>query len=201
MAIINSAGSNDKSAFVQGLLSALSDFYIKNPDTNLGKLYQALANVLVESDIEISSLLHDNFLSANVLEESKVRGEENLDKLDNEGAFKINRVGFLPLGTIVREKHAIDTTDTVVTLDSTPEDFATVSVIDAEGNPATTVLSYDESLNTVTVAGIPSAPGLYTFRYTDKGNTKTETEHLTIPAELFDLGWGQGGFGKFGFGL
>ena len=200
MVLQTAAGSNNKDTFVTALFSAISDFYTKDPNGTLGKLYQALAKQLTQADVEVSALLHDNFISVTVNDELKVRGEGNADRLAYDGAFVVDRVSLVPQGTIISEEHYVNSIATTVTLKSIPEDYERITIVPlGGGNPISIVTAFDETTNTVTVAGI-GTPGRCTFRYVDKGVVKQETEHLTIPAELFESGWDQGGFGMFGFG-
>lgn len=200
MVLQTAAGSNDKNTFTTALFSALSDFYTKDPNGTLGKLYQALAEQLAQADVEVSALLHDNFISVTASDEMRVRGEGTSDRLAFDGAFQVDRISLIPQGTIVSEIHVINSTATTVTLNSIPEDYEQVTMVPlGGGNPVSIVTAFDEANNTVTVAGV-QYPGQYTFRYVDKGVVKRESERLIIPTELFEIGWGQGGFGNFGFG-
>lgn len=203
MTLINAAGSNDKQRFADALSSALSDFYLRDPSNNLGKLYQALAEVLVTADKEVSALRHDNFLSVTVENEMKTRDVSFTDRLLQEGAFAVDRVGFTPSGFIRQEIHRVETSNTVIVLENVPFDFETVAILsDTSKNaiPVSFVLDFDENANSITVAGVDN-PGDYIFEYVDNGNTAVAKERLAVPTELFKIGFGQGGFGNFGFGL
>lgn len=201
MVLINAAGSNDKETFKEALLSALSDFYNKEDDTNLSKLYDAMAAVLVTHDKEISALLNDNFLSVNVVDEIIDRSSGK-DRLAQEGAFAIDRVGFTSSTFVRTERHRIGASNTEVVLRYIPLDPFSVRIISAADSttPASVVLDFDEVTNTLTVAGV-SNPGDYIFEYTETGNLADEREELTIPTELFEIGFNEGGFGNFGFGV
>jgi hypothetical protein len=201
MTILNAAGSNDKEVMTQALKEALSDFYNKGSDTNLEKIYQALACVLTMTDRDISAVRNDNVLSASVVDETVTRGITNADHLGQEGAFEITRVGFTPSGFIRNETHRIETTNTVIFLESIPasDRIRIFNANDSSRAMASEVLVFNENDNVITVAGVAN-PGLYTFEYVDVGNTTKETETIQVPAELFQIGWNEGGFGNFGFG-
>lgn len=202
MVLLNATGSNDQEVFLEALLSALSDFYNKQSDTNLKKLYRALAAVLTIVDRDVSALYHDNTLSARVPDELIERGTGSKDHLSQESAFAIDRIGFTATGQITTETHIIDDEETVITLRSKPLDYTALriySATDAQRVSVSEVLEFDEDANTVTVAGVDN-PGPYILEYIDRGTIKQETETLQIPAELFQLGFNEGGFGNFGFG-
>lgn len=201
MVLINAAGSNDQETFKQALLSALSDFYNKEDDTNLSKLYDALASVLVTHDKEISALLNDNFLSVDVTDEMISRSSDK-DRLTQEGAFQIDRIGFTPSTFVRTERHRIEESNTEVVLRYIPADPFSVRITSAtdSGTPSSAVLDFDEITNTLTVAGV-SNPGDYVFQYTDTGDLTDEREELLVPTELFEIGFNEGGFGNLGFGV
>lgn len=201
MALINAAGSNDRETFKEALFSALSDFYNKEEGTNLEKLYEVLAEILVEHDRDVSALLHDNFLSVQVVDEMIDRGLDK-DRLLQEGAFQVDRIGFTPTTFVRSESHSIEETVTDIILEYIPADPFSVlitSAADRGGTPISTVTAFDEETNTITVTGVAN-PGSYIFQYTDTGDLDSVQEQLSIPAEVFALGFGEGGFGNFGFG-
>lgn len=207
MNLINPAGSNDIRSFVAALKSALSDFYnTEDQDTNLDKLYTALATVLKEADFDISSLLNDNFLSVTEPDELIARGTDKKDKLRQVGAFEIDRIGFTPSSFIRREIHRIESTETTVTLQYIPVDITQVRIYNSRNRnqrrrvPVSLILDTDVGNNTITVAGVDT-PGDYIFEYLDSGNVTSEQERIVLPKELFDFGWNDGGFGQLGFGV
>jgi len=204
MALIDPTGSNDLEAFVEGLLSGLSDFYDKeSDDTTLKKLYTVLAAILQDADIEISALLHDNFLSVDIIDEVVTRSISSKDRLRKEGAFKIDRIGFTPSTFVRRETHRLEVEQTVVTLDYIPTMYTEVKMYNSDDNnkvPVSIIVDFDETNNTITVAGVGKA-GNYVFEYIDTGDVTQTREQIEIPRGLFDLGFGEGGFGHFGFGV
>lgn len=202
MVLINAAGSNDKETIVEALKEALSDFYNKQSGTNIEKLYEALANVLVITDRDVSAVENDNTLSAAVIDEVITRGTTPTDRLGEEGAFEVTRVGFTPTTFVRSERHRIEEEETVIFLNAVPVNFSAVRIYNADDPSRASVsevLEFSEVDNTITVAGVTN-PGLYTFEYLDTGNTTKETETIQVPAELFQTGWNDGGFGNFGFG-
>jgi len=202
MVLPNAAGSNDKLAFLQALKDTLSDFYNKESDTNIEKLYSALAGILALTDREVSALRNDNVLLAQIIDEVVTRGIGNTDHLSQEGVFGIERIGFTPTTFVRQEIHRIEKNSTTVTLDYIPVDFRSVRIFSSKDPNRVTVsqiLSFDEINNTIEVSGV-NQPGSYTFEYVDVGNVKTETETLTIPTQVFLIGFGEDGFGDFGFG-
>ena len=202
MVLISAAGSNDQEAFKEALFSTLSDFYNKEEGTNLDKLYDSLAKILTEHDRDISALLHDNFLSVEIVDELIDRGLAK-DRLLKEGVFQIDRIGFTPTTFVRVENHNIDETATDAILEYIPVDPSSVlitSAADRRGTPISIVTAFDAVTNTVTVTGVVN-PGNHIFEYTDTGNLDSTREELTIPAEVFALGFSEGGFGNFGFGV
>lgn len=202
MALLNAAGSNDKEVIVEALKEALSDFYDKESSSNIDKLYQALASVLVITDRDVSAVRNDNVLSAPVIDEVITRSTDATDRLGQEGAFEVVRVGFTPSTFVQTETHRIESDNTVVYLNSVPIDFEQISIFnasDANRAPASEILEFSEEDNSITVAGVAN-PGSYVFEYVDVGNTSKETDTIQVPAELFQIGWDEGGFGNFGFG-
>jgi hypothetical protein len=202
MVLPNAAGSNDKQAFLQALKDTLSDFYNKEPGTNLEKLYSALATILSLTDREISALRNDNVLSAVILDEVISRGITALDHLSQEGVFNIERVGFTPTTFVRQELHRIEKDTTTIVMNYIPVNFRTIQIFNSQDSDrimVSQVLNFDEATNSIQVAGV-AKPGLYTFQYVDTGNVKSETEDLVVPAEVFLTGFGEGGFGNYGFG-
>jgi len=201
MTIINAAGSNDKEVMAQALKEALSDFYNKESGTNLEKLYQALACILTITDRDISAIRNDNVLLASVVDEVVTRRITAADHLGQEGVFEITRVGFTPSGFIRNETHRIEAVNTIVSLESVPasDRIRIFNANDPSRVIVSEVLVFNENDNIITVTGVAN-PGLYTFEYVDVGNTTKETEAIQVPAELFQTGWSDGGFGNFGFG-
>lgn len=202
MVIPSAAGSNDKQAFLQALKDTLSDFYNKEPGTNLEKLYSALATILALTDREVSALRNDNVLTAAVIDEVLARGTEAEDHLSQEGVFEVTRVGFTPTTFIRQESHRIGKETTTITMNYIPVDFRAIRIFDSKDANRITVsqiLSYNQTNNTIQVSGVTN-PGLYTFEYVDTGNVKSETEGLVVPAEVFQTGYGEDGFGNYGFG-
>jgi hypothetical protein len=202
MVLPNAAGSNDKQAFLQALKDTLSDFYNKEPGTNLEKLYSALATILSLTDREISALRNDNVLSAVILDEVMSRGVTAFDHLSQEGVFNIERVGFTPTTFVRQELHRIEKDTTTIIMNYIPVNFRTIQIFnskDPDRVMVSQVLNFDEATNSIQVAGV-AKPGLYTFQYVDTGNVKSETEDLVVPTEVFLIGFGEGGFGNYGFG-
>jgi len=202
MFLPNAAGSNDKQAFLQALKDTLSDFYNKEPGTNIEKLYSAMAAVLTLADREISAVRNDNVLSAEIIDEVVTRSINNTDHLAQEGVFAIERIGYTPTAFVRRELHYIGNETTTVRLNYIPVNFRLVRIYNSK-DPSrvvvSQVLNYSQLNNTIDVLGV-AIPGFYTFEYVDTGNVKSETEIIIIPAEVFQIGFGEGGFGNFGFG-
>jgi hypothetical protein len=161
-----------------------------------------MAAVLALADREISAVKNDNVLAAEIVDEVVNRGTGNLDHLAQESVFSIKRVGFTPTVFIRRELHRIANDNTIVTLNYIPTDYRSVRIYnsrDSSRTIASQVLNYSQLNNTIEVLGVATS-GLYTFEYVDVGNVKTETEALIIPAEVFQVLFGEGGFGNYGFG-
>jgi len=202
MTIPNAAGSNSKEVFLQALKDTLSDFYNKESGTNIEKFYSAMASLLALTDREISALRNDNVLSAEMVDEVITRSINETDHLSQEGVFKIERVGFTPTSFVRQELHRISKDNTEVILNYIPVNYRTVRIYnskDSNKTMASQVLSYSQANNSIQVSGV-AKPGLYTFEYVETGNVRSETEGLVIPAEVFLFGFGDGGFGNYGFG-
>jgi len=202
MVLPNAAGSNDKQAFLQALKDTLSDFYNKEPGTNIEKLYSAMAAVLTLADREISAVKNDNVLSAEIVDEVVTRSLNNVDHLVQENVFAIERIGYTPTAFVRRELHHIGQETTTVVLRYVPVDYRAVRIYNSKDPNrvmASQVLNYSQLNNTIDVLGAANS-GLYTFEYVDTGNVKNETETMVIPAEVFQVGFGDGGFGNYGFG-
>jgi len=201
MSLINATGSNDKELFVRALFSALSDYYKKeDPQTNLYKLYQVLAQYLSTVDIDISALKHDNFLSASSVDEIVERSTTDLDKLIKEGAFDIERIGFTSSDFVRREIHHLEVGTNTITLNYIPKDFNEVKVYNSN-NPYTripvgTITEFSTELNTITITSIEVAAD-YIIEYIDVGSVTLENEKLQMPVSVFTIGWGENGFGEY----
>ena len=74
-----------------------------NTDDNtiVAKYIQSLATNMSRALYDIGQLKNENYLSFDVVDESKVRGPGAFDRLNEEGAYEVLRVGRTPTGTSV----------------------------------------------------------------------------------------------------
>jgi len=83
------------------LLSYLKEnVYNIDPGSIIHDYISSLAVVLSKALYDIRQAKNDNYLSFNVIDELKTRGETAFDRLDEEGAYEITRVGRRPTGAI-----------------------------------------------------------------------------------------------------
>jgi len=94
------------------------DIFYKTPGIyNLeGSLVNSIlsnhADNILSAQHAIGSLLNDNYISQNVIDEFRVRGPGSTDRLANENAYSIERISLLPTGSsLLNRTLEIDSTD------------------------------------------------------------------------------------------
>lgn len=199
--IKSSAGSGDEETFVENLLAALPPIYEKtNKDTVLAKLYQALAKELVKADVQLESIGNDNFVSVQVTNELQIRKSGPLDRLKNENAYILNKIRFSPSGTINYQNTKLSVGENQVQLYFVPEviDFQIFKANDLAKTPLDFPRAFNSSTNILTIESPES--GSYTIAFQDSGDVVRVKSNITVPPGLVRIGWGEGGYGEFGWG-
>lgn len=205
--ITNVAGTQSIEAFTQALIDTLPSGFIydkKSKDTILYKLYTALAQELVKSDIILESVGNNNYLSVSVTDELVIRGSLTRDRLANENAFELDGLRFSSSAARVFQNAFLNEGNTEIQLFFTPliaEDgsidiqvFNTGIVVAPVDFPVT----FDSTTNKVTITA--SKSGAFTLGYIDTGDVIRLTENITVPVGLFRLGFSDGGWNELGFG-
>lgn len=91
--------------FLQG-----SIYTSDNPNSVVSNYIRSLSQNLVRALYDIRQLKNENYLSLDIVDEKKVRGEGPTDRLLEEGAYQIFRVGLRPSGTRVSKRLQYDFT-------------------------------------------------------------------------------------------
>lgn len=199
--IRSSAGTGDKDLFIENLLAALPPIYEKtNKDTILYRLYEALAKELVKADITLESIGNDNFVSVQVTNELQIRKFGTFDRLKNENAFHLNKIRFSPSGTISYQNTNLQVGENQVQLLFVPQviDFQIFRANDPTRTPLDLPRTFDSLTNILTITCFES--GSYTIGFQDSGDVVRIRSNLTVPPGLVRIGWGEGGYGEFGWG-
>jgi hypothetical protein len=76
-----------------------SIYEVNDPTTNVSNFIQSLSINLSRALYDIGQLKNENYLSLDIVDERKIRGAGSSDRLDEEGAYEILRVGLTPSGT------------------------------------------------------------------------------------------------------
>jgi len=98
--------------FKNYLISYLRDniYNIDDSNTVINKYIQALSVNLSRALHDIGLVKNENYLSIDVVDEIKVRGAGPFDRLNEEGAYKLERVSRTPTGTNATMSFVYDTT-------------------------------------------------------------------------------------------
>jgi hypothetical protein len=200
--IQSAAGSQSPQQFADALLAALPPIYQKeNKDTILYKLYTALAEELAKADIVIETVQNNNYISVAVTDELMIRSSGSSDRLRQENAFELDKIRLSVPGSVVSQNAKLLEGTNQVQLFFIPEqdiDFIISDVRDQNRTPLNFPTSFNSSTNTLTI--IANRDGMYTITYKDTGNVVRLTENITVPAGLFRLGFGEGGWSELGWG-
>ena len=76
-----------------------NNIYNLDDETVVGKYLQSLATQFSKALADIGQVKNDNYLSTTIQDELKTRGQGPYDRLDEEGAYQLLRVGRTPSGT------------------------------------------------------------------------------------------------------
>lgn len=76
-------------------------YNITDENTTVGNYIRSLTDNLLKALYNIRQVKNENYLSLDIIDENKVRGEGPFDRLSEEGAYEIIRVGRTPTGTRV----------------------------------------------------------------------------------------------------
>lgn len=131
-------GPNDED---NPILNGLKNFFngnvydLENKDTLVAKYIDSLSTNISRALYDIKQVKNENYISFSVIDEEKTRGKSGFDRLNEEGAYEIIRVGRGPTTTNITSKLTFDSFPTYpVTLQylEGTESF-TVDSVDAEG--------------------------------------------------------------------
>jgi len=100
----------EDNVFREYLISYLKDnlYNVEDNTTVVNKYIQSLATNFTKALYDIGQVKNDNYLSKNIIDERKVRGKGPTDRLDEEGAYYLYRVGKTPTGTNVSMSISFD---------------------------------------------------------------------------------------------
>lgn len=201
--ITSAVGSNRPENFVEALLGALSNIYnVEDKDTTLYQLYFALAEQLADIDIDIEAAIHDNYVSIDITDEPVIRGIEDKDKLQEEGAYEITAIRLRPLNQLRTEVVSLQVGQTTKILSFIPTSVDKILIYalgDQTKKKVANVTSFNPATNTITFS-IVSQTGIFVIEYEETNDVILFEETIEIDPELFDLGYGENGFGLFGYG-
>ena len=198
--IINVAGSKDVATYVGALLATLPPIYDRtSTDTILYNLYNALAEELVRADITLGSVANNNYISVAVTDELIIRGSGGLDRLKNENAFELDAIRLNSPGSQVTQNVILQVGLNQLQLYYIPESivFTIYNVADPTQTPLNFPATFNPSTNILTI--LSSSQGPFTVSYQDTGNVVRLNQNITVPAELFMLGYGEGGWNDLGW--
>ena len=198
--ITNVAGSKDIATYTSALLATLPPIYDRtSTDTILYNLYNALAEELVRADITLGSVANNNYISVAVTDELIIRGSGGLDRLKNENAFKLDAIRLNSPGSQVTQNVILQVGLNQLQLYYIPESivFTIYNVADPTQTPLNFPATFNPSTNILTI--LSSSQGPFTVSYQDTGNVVRLNQNITVPAELFMLGYGEGGWNDLGW--
>lgn len=198
--ITSAAGTHSASAFTDALVAALPPIYDKeSPNTVLRRIYTALAQELAKVDITLGSVANNNYLSVAITDELQIRGAGSLDRLKNENAFELDQIRLNPPGSRVFQNVILKQGTNQLQLYFIPEDidFIIFDATDSTQTPLNFPTTFVSSTNILTILSPRQGP--FTVAYRDTGNVVRLNQNITVPAELFLLGWDEGGYGDLGY--
>ena len=198
--ITNVAGSRDIATYTNALLATLPPIYDRtSTDTILYNLYNALAQELVRADITLGSVANNNYISVAVTDELIIRGSGGLDRLKNENAFELDAIRLNSPGSQVTQNVILQVGLNQLQLYYIPESivFTIYNVADPTQTPLNFPATFNPSTNILTI--LSSSQGPFTVSYLDTGNVVRLNQNITVPAELFMLGYGEGGWNDLGW--
>ncbi len=92
-----------ESYYRDNIYTALSD-----RSSLVSKIVDGFSIVLAKALYDIRQVKNENYLTVDVIDERKVRGEGPFDRLSEEGAYHIDRVGLTKTNTVVSKTFAYD---------------------------------------------------------------------------------------------
>jgi hypothetical protein len=198
--ITNVAGSRDIATYTNALLATLPPIYDRtSTDTILYNLYNALAQELVRADIVLGTVANNNYISVEVTDELIIRGSSGLDRLKNENAFELNAIRLTSPGSQVTQNVVLQVGLNQLQLYYIPESivFTIYNVADPTQTPLNFPAAFNSSTNILTI--LSSSQGPFTVSYLDTGNVVRLNQNITVPPQLFMLGYGEGGWNDLGW--
>jgi hypothetical protein len=197
--IVSAIGTADSEAFTQALLEALPDVYDKTSETSIRQLYRVLGTQLADVDSQVEALKYDNYLSISKVDETVTREDDVRDRLTEEGAFELVRIGFNPTNNVRTQNVSLTPVDTEIILEYIPTDITLISIYDygdSEKQSVVTVTAFNALRNSITISNVPKA-SLYTVQYPETGDVAPISETFDlykIPmTEGYGYGYGYGG--------
>lgn len=199
--IISAAGTQSQKDFVDALIAALPPIYEKDKtDTIIHKLFEALAAELVKADIILESVANNNYVSVPVNEELAIRSSGSRDRLKRENAFELDSIRLTLPGSRVVQNANLLSGENNVQLFFIPEniDFIITDATDVTQASLNFPTLFNASTNILAI--IADRQGSFSISYRDTGNVVRMTENITVPRNLFMLGYNEGGYGELGYG-
>lgn len=178
--LINAAGTGSKEKFFEALKESLSGFNdFENNKNILPVAYDILAEKLAEVDRVWSATKNDNYLSIPVVDEVVIRSEFAQDRLANENAFVVDRIGNTSSKELFAEAQRISQGATFIYLSNVPSDPTNIKITNLNSSAAmssqVSVLFFDAPTNSIRVQPIVVS-GLYKIEYTTTGNVFYKSE-------------------------
>lgn len=182
--IVNPTRSSKKKTFLDALKASLNDLYNKDATTNIHRVYDIIAEQLKDADIELKRALSDRWLGTTQSNERVTRSFSVYDRLEEEGAYQLNYIGFVPENTTAFQDVILEPNDEFIQLDRFPSSTQLSNFIltRSTGDNASILLSYyDDVTNRVYLSETQAiVGGSYSLSYTDKGNTLQRLEVVQL---------------------
>lgn len=179
--IVNPTRISTKHAFRNALQDALNDLYTKDASTNVYRLYDTLAEQLKDADIQLKRTLSDQWISYLKNNERVVRSFSQYDLLQQEGAYGLSYIGFVPENSNTFQQVDLTAGDTSIQLDKIPAStsISSFSLTLNNQNANNLILGYDRTTNQL-IIDPPTEPGGYILSYKDGGCTLARQEIVPL---------------------
>ena len=198
--IKSAAGTQNKETYVDALINTLPPIYEKeDSNTFLNRLYSALAEELVKTDIILEQTQNNNYISVTVSDELIVRSSSNLDRLKSEGAYQLDKIRINSSSTMSQNTKLIEGIN-MVQLYFIPENTIGIYIASAQDVTQASVnfpISFDSLTNILSI--ISDRSGNFVINYKDTGDVIRLSKNIIVPIGLFLLGFDEGGFGDLGW--
>ena len=198
--IKSAAGTQNKETYVDALINTLPPIYEKeDSNTFLNRLYSALAEELVKTDIILEQTQNNNYISVAVSDELIVRSSSNLDRLKSEGAYQLDKIRINSSSTMSQNTKLIEGIN-MVQLYFIPENTIGIYIASAQDVTQASVnfpISFDSLTNILSI--ISDRSGNFVINYKDTGDVIRLSKNIIVPIGLFLLGFDEGGFGDLGW--